>query len=122
MKTKEQKAIEGFLNYIPKRILLLRMSKGMYDCEIELKYLTELHKCIVDFSKNCVLYYRHVTGELNVESISKMMRCSKRTVYRMFDRQNKKMFCFIQRKEAELYEKYPYRGSVLSLISFKEDD
>lgn len=104
---KEATALRDFLAYIPTRIAYLKI----FNSDVlsnEYKYYYELYKRIKEWGKSHRVFFKYLTGNIDMDEVKVLYGVNKRECFRIMSRQRKLLIQFIDNLENQLSVKYQF--------------
>jgi hypothetical protein len=101
--------IRSYIAYIPKRLAFLKIC-GVQPYSNEYQYYSELYCEIKGYLNRHKIFKSYILCKIGIEKYKEFYGVSGRTSYRILAKQRANFIKFIEQKEKELLQKYPYEN------------
>ena len=109
-KLEEASAIRRYITYLRNRCRLIRAKYIQVEDNQRLFY-TLLYKEIEEFGNNHLIFFSYIMGKMEFKKAKALVGIPDRDLFRLFEKQRKLLISFIEQKEKDLFEKYPFKGT-----------
>ena len=99
--------VGNYIRYIRQRIGYIK-SGILYVEDDERKYLITLYKNIIEYGKKHILYFKYIFDSIDYARLQALMGIDERAIWRYLEHQREKLVRFIQQKELDIFNEYPY--------------